>query len=123
MDPRRGVQACVVDVYWRETVCGWCVGVGCGEGCVWGLPVCTECSAMPSSDSTRSAGPDTLRFSVSFTCTLKRIPAHRAVKHINSDVTGIEIDTSEKKVAPIKFTTLTSLLSQGTQPSHTWSTV
>lgn len=97
MDPRRGVQACVVDVYWRETVCGWCVGVGCGEGCVWGLPVCTECSAMPSSDSMRSAGPDTLRFSVSFTCTLKRIPVHRAVKHVNSDVTGIEIDTSEKE--------------------------
>lgn len=78
---------------------------------------------MPSSDSMRSAGPDTLRFSVSFTCTLKRIPVQRQIKHVSSDVTGTEIDTSEAKVAPIKFTTLISPLSQGTQLSHTWSTV
>ena len=67
---------------------GGCLGVRCSGGCVWGLPVCTECSAMPSSDSTRSAGPDTLRFSVSFTCTLNRIPVQSQIKHANSDVTS-----------------------------------
>ena len=84
----------VRSVMWGECCEEWDVGRVWCDLCP---PVSTDCSEMPSSNSTRSAGPDTMRFSVSFTCTLNFVSAGTSAwkKHFSVLISPLHSSTWE----------------------------